>query len=234
MREQTLAPPAAHALPAGPEGHRGRLRARLLLRGPDGLADAEILEMLHFLGIPRRDAAPLAKATLNRFGSLQAVLDAPAALLRLAGLDGLSASILELVAESARRLARAEQRSRPLISDTARLLDHLDLPERMARPPHRVALLLNNRNQLLAELHCAPAQPAAEAAASLARRALETHATALILATIRPHAPPDVTDEDAEVTGCIVRTARILSITLHDHWVFGQGEPLSLRRKGFL
>lgn len=235
MREQTATPHPAPFPSTGPEGHRGRLRARLLIRGPDGLADYEILEMLLFLGIPRRDTAPLAKATINRFGSLQAVLDAPATLLRLAGLDGLSASVLELVAESARRLARAEQRSRPLISDTARLLDHLDLPERMARPPHRVALLLNNRNQLLAELHCAPAQPPAQAAEAVARRALETHATALILATIRPHAAdPGVTDEDAEVTGCIGRAARILSIALHDHWIFGQGPPVSLKRKGLL
>lgn len=242
MREQLETP---HSIPfpsTGPDGHRGRMRARLLDRGPDGLADHEILEMLLFLGIPRRDTASLAKATINRFGTLQAVFDAPAALLRLAGLDGLSASVMELVAESARRLARAEQRSRPLISDTGRLLDHLDLPERMARPPHRVALLLNNRNQLLAELHSdatpdlaqGVAQGVAKAAEAVARRALETHATALILATFRPGAPPCVTDSDAEVTGCIARAARILSIALHDHWIFGQGDPVSLKRKGLL
>ena len=218
----------------GTDGHRGRMRARLLVRGPDGLADYEILEMLLFLGIPRRDTGPLAKATINRFGSLQAVLDAPAALLRLAGLDGLSASVIELVSESARRLARAEQRSRPLLSDLGRLVDHLDLPARMARPPHLVALLLNNRNQLLAELHCPDTQDAAAVAEAVARRALQAHATALILATCRPGAPPLVTDRDAAVTGCVARGARILSIALHDHWVFGAGEPVSLKRKGLL
>lgn len=227
----------AHAVPfpsTGPDGHRGRMRARLLQRGPDGLADYEILEMLLFLGIPRRDTRPLAKATINRFGSLPAVLDAPAPLLRQAGLDGLSAGMVELVAESARRLARAERRSRPLLGDMGRLLDHLDLPERLTRPPHRLALLLNNRNQLLAELHCPDGQDAAGVAEAIARHALSVHATALILATCRAGEVPEVTDGDAEVTGCVSRAARILSVSLHDHWIFGDGPPVSLKRKGLL
>ena len=190
--------------------------------------------MLLFLGVPRKDTGPLAKATINRFGSFQAVLDAPAPLLRQAGLDGLSAGVVELVAESARRLARAERRSRPLLSDMGRLLDHLDLPERLLRPPHRLALLLNNRNQLLAELHCPDTQDAAAVAEAVARRALGAHATALILATCRPGRVPEVTDEDAEVTGCVSRSARVLSVSLHDHWIFGNGSPVSLKRKGLL
>ncbi|MHA4801761.1 hypothetical protein, partial [Enterococcus faecium] len=69
-------PPAALAasLPfpsTGPHGHRARMRARLLARGGAGLADYEIIEMLLFLGIPRGDTKPLAKAAINRFGSLE-------------------------------------------------------------------------------------------------------------------------------------------------------------------
>ena len=228
---QDQVPPFAST---GPDGHRGRMRARLLLRGPEGLADYEILEMLFFLGIPRRDTRPLAKATINRFGSLHAVLGAPAALLRLAGVDGLSAGVIEVVGESARRLARAERRSRPLLSDIGRLFEHLDLPARLARPPHLAALLLNNRNQLLDELHCADTQAPASVAQAVARRALQTHATALILATCRPGMAPEVTEQDASVTGCVLRSARVLSVVLHDHWVLGEGEAVSLRRKGLL
>ena len=52
------------------EGHRSRMRARLLAAGPDSLADHEMLEMLLFLALPRKDTKPIARALLGRFGGL--------------------------------------------------------------------------------------------------------------------------------------------------------------------
>jgi DNA repair protein RadC len=49
------------------------MRGRLLANEA-ALADYEILEMLLFLGIPRRDTKPLAKSLINRFGTLAALL----------------------------------------------------------------------------------------------------------------------------------------------------------------
>ena len=61
----------------GPHGHRARLREKLLDRGPDSLADYELLEMLLFFAQPRGDTKPLAKSVINRFGSFARVLAAP-------------------------------------------------------------------------------------------------------------------------------------------------------------
>ena len=58
-------------------GHRERLRTRLLEAGEDALADYEILELVLFRAIPRRDVKPLAKALLARFGSFAEVIAAP-------------------------------------------------------------------------------------------------------------------------------------------------------------
>ena len=80
-RAERAATPPAPSVPfasTGPHGHRQRMRERLLARGPGALADYEVLEMLLFLSIPRRDTKPLAKAAINRFGSLRAVLLASA------------------------------------------------------------------------------------------------------------------------------------------------------------
>jgi predicted signal transduction protein with EAL and GGDEF domain len=68
-------------------GHRERLRTRLLEAGEDALADYEILELVLFRAIPRRDVKPLAKALLARFGSFAEVIAAPAP--RLGEIDGL-------------------------------------------------------------------------------------------------------------------------------------------------
>lgn len=234
------APPTPTFASTGPQGHRGRMRARLLLRGPDGLADYELLEMLLFLGIPRRDTAPIAKAAINLFGSLPAALDASPAALRRAGTEppgnnGAVPAIFALVRESARRLQRADSRHRPVLDGTDRLIAHLDLPSRFRHPPHIAALLLNNRNQLLAEHRHADDATPTHVARDIARHAVAVHATALVLATCRPAAPPAISDRDAEITGHVLRAARVLSVTLHDHWIFGTGGAhVTLKRAGLL
>ena len=226
--------PALPFASTGPQGHRGRMRERLLNRGPDGLADYELLEMLLFLGIPRRDTKPLAKTVINRFGDLRRSLTAPAAELRGSGLEPPAVGLFALAREAARRLADAQATSRPLLSDMARLLAYLDLPARLRRPPHLAVLLVNNRNQLLAELPCPEARDAAEIAEAVAKRALETNATALLLATCRPGAAPAANPRDLDLTRRIGRAAAVLGIALHDHMIFGAGETASLKRQGRL
>ena len=53
------------------------MRHKLLTAGPDSLADYELLEMVLFLALPRRDTKPIAKALLTRFGSFAAAIAAP-------------------------------------------------------------------------------------------------------------------------------------------------------------
>ena len=60
----------------GADGHRNRMRARLLVAGPDALADHEMLEMLLFLALPRRDTKPIARELLTRFGGFGPVVTA--------------------------------------------------------------------------------------------------------------------------------------------------------------
>lgn len=50
-------------------GHRDRLRQRFNAAGDAGVADYELLELLLFRSLPRRDVKPLAKTMMARFGS---------------------------------------------------------------------------------------------------------------------------------------------------------------------
>jgi hypothetical protein len=72
-------PPARPGTPPGAEGHRERLRQRLMTVGPEALADHELLEALLFVAIPRRDTKAIAKRILGRFGTFSAAVSAPAA-----------------------------------------------------------------------------------------------------------------------------------------------------------
>src|SRR6202165_3000890 len=73
------APPHYH-------GHRKRLRARFRQAGAQGLAEYELLELVLFRALPRRDVKPIAKKLLEKFGSFCEVISAPPA--RLAGVSG--------------------------------------------------------------------------------------------------------------------------------------------------
>ena len=221
----------------GAEGHRGRMRARLLGAGPDALADYELLEMVLFLALPRRDTKAIAKRLLARFGSFAGTIAAP--LNDLRGIEGMGeagVAALKTVQAAALRLARAEIIDRPVLGNWDRLIDYLNAA--MARAPveqFRV-LFLDTRNRLLAEeaqatgtVNHTPVYPR-----EVVRRALELQATALILVHNHPSGDPSPSRDDVAMTGEVKRAAAALSIVLHDHIVIGNGRHYSFRREGLL
>ncbi|HPF21881.1 MAG TPA: hypothetical protein PK417_00280 [Hyphomonas sp.] len=99
------------------QGHRERLRGKLLERGASALADDEILEVLLMAFIPRRDVKPIAKTLEAKFGSLSGVLAAPVA--DFAKVDSIGetvAAYLKVVAEQQSRASLQEIRRREVIS----------------------------------------------------------------------------------------------------------------------
>src|ERR1700760_3209756 len=114
---ELLETPESASATASAEGHRARMRHRLLSAGPDALADHEMLEMVLFLALPRRDTKTVARALLDRFGSCGAVIGAPAA--ELSTVDGLGeagTAALKLVQGAALRLLRQDIASMPLLA----------------------------------------------------------------------------------------------------------------------
>ena len=98
--------------PVSGEGHRQRLRTRLLTSGPDSVADHEMLELVLFLAVPRRDTKPIARSLLARFGSFAQVIAAPLhELVAVNGMGEAAAASLKTVQAAALRLARGETHS---------------------------------------------------------------------------------------------------------------------------
>src|SRR5690349_24817224 len=73
-------------------GHRERLRDRFLSGGAEPMPDYELMELLLFAAIPRRDVKPLAKRLIERFGSFADAIAAPRA--RLLEVDGIGESVV--------------------------------------------------------------------------------------------------------------------------------------------
>nr|WP_298795455.1 UPF0758 domain-containing protein [uncultured Acetobacter sp.] len=135
----------------GPTGHRQRMRARVLSAGATSLADYELLEMLLFPGVPRRDTKPLAKALINHFGSLAAVLEAPVEALKAAGATRGNAALLSIVPLAADRLAAPEAPMRVDLGSWDKLLAYCAAHLATATAGSLHVLFLDSRNQLLAD-----------------------------------------------------------------------------------
>ena len=238
---ETLEAPVGLSIPqpsvSGTDGHRSRMRQRLLTAGPDALADHEMLEMILFLALPRRDTKSIARLLLARFGSFAATIAAPVQELRgVEGLGEAGTAALKLVQAAALRLSRAEIMNRPVLNNWDRLMDYLNAVLAREKIEQFRVLFLDNRNRLVADeaqargtVNHTPVYPR-----EVMKRALEVHATALILVHNHPSGDPTPSGEDIAMTREVKQAASALSIVLHDHVIIGNGKWLSFRREGLL
>lgn len=230
-------PLASAAPPPGHLGHRARMREKLLSAGPEALLDHELLEMVLFLALPRRDTKPIARTLLARFGSFANAIAAPLGELReIEGLGEAGAAALRTVQAAALRLARAEVMDRPVLNNWDRLIAYLSAALARERVEQFRVLFLDTRNRLIADeaqargtVNHTPVYPR-----EVVRRALELQATALILVHNHPSGDPTPSRADLEMTQEVKAAAASLGIVLHDHLVVGNGRHLSFRREGLL
>ena len=230
-------PPPAQDPAGGAEGHRARLRMRLLAGGVDALGDHEIIEFLLTLAIPRRDVKPLARALLQRFGSLAAVLNAdPQTLLRHPGMGESSTAALRIVATAARRLAREQVRAAPVLASWQALIDYLMIDMAHLTVERVRILYLDVRNMLILDDHVGDGSldEATIHPREVIRRALDLGAAALILAHNHPSGVPEPSRADIQITQRIAEAGRLLGIVVHDHVIVGRTGHVSLRSKGLI
>lgn len=177
-------------------GHRDRLRARFAEVGGEALPDYELLELLLFRAIPRRDVKPIAKELIKRFGSFAEVLAAPVQ--RLTEIDGVGESVasdLKIVEAAARRLTKGAVAKRPVLASWTAVLDYCRTAMAFAEREQFRLLFLDKRNALIADeiqqsgtVDHTPVYPR-----EVVRRALELSATALILVHNHPTRPSKIT-----------------------------------------
>jgi len=217
------------------KGHRARLRARFLSGGPEALADYELLELLLFLGIPRRDVKPLAKQLIAEFGSLAAVLSADTA--KLSDHLGESAvAAIKVVQAAALHLGRTEVLDRPVLNNWDAVRRYLQSAmARMSREQFRL-LFMDRKNILIADevLSDGTLDHTAVYPREVIRRALELDAGALILVHNHPSGDPTPSRADVAMTQEIREACQKIGIDVHDHIVVGREGQTSFRKLGLL
>ncbi len=217
-------------------GHRDRLRERFLA-APDALPDYELLELLLFMAIPRRDVKPIAKILIARFGNLAGVMNA--ARTALEGVEGISentAIAIKTIQAAGLRMLKQDVLSRPVLSSWQRLLDYLHASMAHEAREHFRLLFLNKKNELIADevqqsgtVDHTPAYPR-----EIMKRALELSATALILVHNHPSGDPSPSKEDIAMTKQICAAASPFGIIVHDHLIVSRSGTTSFKGLGLM
>ena len=218
-------------------GHRDRLRQRFLESGGDGMPDYEILELLLFTAIPRRDVKPLAKKLIDHFGGFADVLAAdPKSLATVTGVSENTAVFLKTVYAAGGRLLKQKISDAPVLSSWKALLDYCMATMAHEKKEHFRVLFLNRKNRLIRDevqqsgtVDHTPVYPR-----EIVKRALEIGATAVILVHNHPSGDPTPSNADIEMTKEIVRAVTPIDVIVHDHLIISATGHYSFKAHGHL
>lgn len=219
------------------KGHRQRLRERFLSGGSNALQDYELLELLLFMAIPRRDVKPLAKTLLKAFGSLPELMAAsPAELMRVDGISENTATAIKSVEAIAVRMMKQGLEGKPILNSWTRLMEYCHATMAHEKKEHFRILFMNKKNELIADeiqgsgtVDHTPAYPR-----EIMKRALELGATALILMHNHPSGDPKPSQADVDMTRLIIRAAEPFSILIHDHIIISRSGYTSMKNQGLM
>ena len=217
-------------------GHRQRVRERFL-KARGELADYELIELLLFAAMPRRDVKPIAKALLKRFGSFAGVLNADVrSLTEINGMGETAAISLIAVREAAVRLLQSDILEQPVLGNWQSLMDYVRAAMAHGKKEQFRILFLNRKNVLIADelqqegtVDHTPVYPR-----EVIKRALDLGASALILVHNHPSGDPTPSQADIEMTRELQSAGDKLGIQLHDHIVVSKNGNTSFKTLGLL
>lgn len=214
-----------------------RPREKLLGMGAAALSDAELLAIFLRTGVAGLSAVDLARRLLVEFGSLRALLEAelPAFSAHL-GLGPAKYAQLQAVLEMGRRhLAERLQRESALESPQA-VRDYLKA--RLRHEPHEVfgCLFLDTRHRVLAfeVLFRGTIDGASVYPRQVVKRALAHNAAALILTHNHPSGIAEPSQADRSLTQRLKDALALVDVRVLDHFIVGDGEPVSMAEQGWL
>lgn len=217
------------------DGHRKRLKARFAKSGLDDFEPHNVLELLLFYSVPRKDTNPIAHRLINRFGSLSGVFDAkPEDLVKVDGITENTAVLISMIPQIARKYLEDKADAVGAVSGFMDIGSYL-MPKFVGRTVETVMLAaLDNKNKIIS---CNIIAEGENDRANLSKRrvmeeAIRVDATRVILAHNHPRGFAMPSKEDIFLTEEIYSLLRSVGIELVDHFVFAEDDFVSLAASG--
>jgi len=213
-------------------GHRKRLKGRFRKSGRKAFQDHELIELLLAYAIPRKDTKPIAKRLLAKFGSFQAVLDAPRE--RLEEIEGIgehASTLIILMRACMSRYFEPAKDDKPVISGPEDVLDFMRAEIGGSAKEQFMLVCLNAagrlvHTQIIAEgtvdaAHVYPRE--------VLKEAISHNATALILVHNHPSGTLHASQQDMRLTNQLTEICSQVGISLHDHLIVTRSGAYSIK-----
>ena len=214
-----------------------RPREKLLEHGPCSLSDAELLAIFLRTGVSGKSAVDLARHLLSEFGSLRALLEADLrAFCRQLGLGPAKFSQLQAVLEMSRRHLAERLRRESALESPQAVRDYFKALLR--HEPHEVfgCLFLDTRHRMLAfeVLFRGSIDSASVYPRQVVKRALAHNAAAVIFCHNHPSGISEPSQADRTLTRRLIQALDLIEVRVLDHFIVGDGQPLSMVERGWM
>lgn len=214
-----------------------RPREKLLEQGSASLSDAELLAIFLRTGVSGKSAVDLARHLLLQFGSLRALLEADQLTFsHQLGLGPAKFAQLQAVLEMARRHLAERLRRGSVLDSPLVVRDYLKALLR--HEPHEVfgCLFLDTKHRVLGfeALFRGSIDTTSVYPREVVKRALAYNAAALILCHNHPSGIAEPSQADRVLTQRLQKALDLIDVRVLDHFIIGEGDPLSMSEYGWM
>ena len=212
-------------------------REKLIARGAAALSDAELLAVFIGSGVRGQNAVSLGRDLLRRYGGLRPLLErSPKALMLDKGLGPARVARLLAAIELASRHLAASLVTRDGVNDPVRAGDYFRA--RLRGYPHEVfaCLFMDNHHRMIAfeELLRGGIDGAEVHPREVVRRCLVHNAAGVIFGHNHPSGIAEASAADLAITRRLREALALIDVRVLDHFVVGEGPPVSFASRGYL
>lgn len=217
--------------------HRKRVKEKYAKLPIRSLPDYELLELLLFFAIPRKDVKPLAKALLKKYQSLVAIANADLHELKAFPHFGENAAVFfKALSDYFSRLTLPVEQNIDVLNNWSSVINYCQMTMGFKKKECFRVLFLNRKNVLLGDvtIDAGTVDKIQIYPREIAKAALEHSASAIILVHNHPSGECDPSPEDIEATKNLINALEPINVKLHDHLIVGGMRNFSFRAAGLL
>ena len=216
-------------------GHRERVKKQFIENDIENFLPHQILELLLFYAIPRRDTNPIAHRLLNKFGSISAVFEAPIELLMKEGLSESTAVLLKLIPSLSRVYLNDKYKNNDKIILEEDIFPYITSRFIGISEEVVIILLMDLKGK---EVYSGIVRRGSVNAVDFYIRdimnlCLNYNAHTAILAHNHPSGFALPSKSDLNTTKLIADSLKVINVKLLDHLIVADGECISLKQNGF-